>query len=54
MNDLFRLLLLRPAQPAEPKDVKTLAPSFAERGRAGGGEGIGAGACGQQGRGGVA
>lgn len=34
MNDLFRFLLLRPAQPAEPMDVKTLAPSFAARGDA--------------------
>jgi hypothetical protein len=31
MNDLFRFLLLRPANPVGPKDVKTLAPSFVEK-----------------------
>jgi hypothetical protein len=32
MEDLFRFLLLRPAQPADPPVVKTLTPSFAEPG----------------------
>lgn len=32
MNDLFRFLLLRPAQPAEPEDVNALTASFAPQG----------------------
>lgn len=32
MNDLFRFLLLRPAEPTEPKDVNSLAASFAPQG----------------------
>ena len=31
MNDLFRFLLLRPANPAEPKDIKILTSAFVER-----------------------
>jgi len=31
MNDLFRFLLLRPATPALPKDVKTLNPTFVDK-----------------------
>ncbi len=31
MNDLFRFLLLRPANPAKSKDIKTLNPSFTEK-----------------------
>src|SRR5437867_4340521 len=32
MNDLFRFLLLRPAEPPEPHDVKALAASYVDRG----------------------
>ncbi len=32
MNDLFRFLWLRPAQPSEPKDVDCLTASFASQG----------------------
>lgn len=32
MNDLFRFLLLRPAEPAGPKDVNSLTASFARHG----------------------
>jgi hypothetical protein len=32
MDDLFRFLLLRPADVAAPKDVKTLTPSFVAKG----------------------
>lgn len=32
MNDLFRFLLLRPAEPGEPKDANSLTASFASRG----------------------
>lgn len=32
MNDLFRFLLLRPAEPGEPKDANSLTTSFPSRG----------------------
>lgn len=32
MNDLFRFLLLRPAEPSEPKDGNSLTASFASQG----------------------
>jgi hypothetical protein len=32
MNDLFRFLLSRPAEPSEPKDVNSLTASFASQG----------------------
>jgi len=32
MDDLFRFLLLRPADVAAPRDVKTLTPSFVAKG----------------------
>ena len=32
MNDLFRFLLSRPAEPSEPEDVNSLTASFASQG----------------------